>query len=118
VKFEQPLVSVREGWKERVPGLDASTDEFCRQHCLGREIANLLKTKGFKSPSSLVYATDLGLLKGGFKIGHVAELRWALKGMLEKELADEVKAKEAVLWGAPLISCCAALAAHLRVHVS
>ncbi|KAF7341649.1 hypothetical protein MSAN_02062700 [Mycena sanguinolenta] len=84
LKFGEPMVSIRDG--AQVQGLDESMDEFCRRYCLGEEISNRLRQNGFVSPGSFQYVTDLELHTDGFKVGHIAEIKWALRKMVGKDL--------------------------------
>ncbi|KAJ6479085.1 hypothetical protein C8R45DRAFT_358678 [Mycena sanguinolenta] len=84
LKLGEPMVSIREG--AQVPGLDMAMDKFCRRHCLGEEIPDLLRQKRFRSPGDLQYVEDLVLLEDGFKVGHIAELKWALRRTVGKDL--------------------------------
>ncbi|KAJ6479086.1 hypothetical protein C8R45DRAFT_1216392, partial [Mycena sanguinolenta] len=84
LKLGEPMVSIRDG--AEVLGLDETMDDFCRQYCLGEEIANLLRHHGFASPSSFQHVTDLELHKEKFKVGHIAEVKWALRKMVGKHL--------------------------------
>ncbi|KAJ6479088.1 hypothetical protein C8R45DRAFT_1006574 [Mycena sanguinolenta] len=82
------LVFIRKGRKTAVHGLDAKINEFCHHYCLGEEIARLLQTHHFNSPASLLHVTNAELLEAGFRIGHVAELKRALRQMVGKELDE------------------------------
>ncbi|KAJ6452921.1 hypothetical protein C8R45DRAFT_1039854 [Mycena sanguinolenta] len=57
-------------------------DKFCKEHCLGDEIREKLEEEGFSSAESLVHVTDIELKAARFKIGHIAELAWALKRLV------------------------------------
>ncbi|KAJ6479118.1 hypothetical protein C8R45DRAFT_1156734 [Mycena sanguinolenta] len=98
MNFGEQLVSIREGKKTEVHGLYMKMDIFCRHYCLGQEIANLLQTHHFTSPASLLHVTDAELLEDGFIIGHVAELKRALRQMVGKEL-DEGGGRRPELYG-------------------
>ncbi|KAF8144712.1 hypothetical protein K438DRAFT_1782579 [Mycena galopus ATCC 62051] len=69
-----------------VPALDVTMKKFCRAHCLGEEIANLLRHHGYGSPSTFRHVEDRILRKNGFKDGHIAELKWALRRTVGKDL--------------------------------
>ncbi|KAF7358598.1 hypothetical protein MSAN_01198300 [Mycena sanguinolenta] len=84
MKFGEPLVSVQDG--AQVQGLNESMDEFCRRYCLGEEIPDRLRQNGFVSLGSFQYVTDLELHTDGFKVGHIAEVKWALRKMVGKDL--------------------------------
>ncbi|KAJ6479090.1 hypothetical protein C8R45DRAFT_1006583 [Mycena sanguinolenta] len=84
LKLGEPMVSIRDG--AQVPGLNVTMDEFCRRYCLGEEIAKLLRHHGFGSPRSFQEVEDLELHKAGFKVGHIAELKWALRKTAGKDL--------------------------------
>ncbi|KAF7358606.1 hypothetical protein MSAN_01199200 [Mycena sanguinolenta] len=77
VKIPEPLLSIPAG--TQVQGLNMTIDQFCAQHSLGSQIASLLLQVGDPSPSSLPYIEDLDLLQFGFRLGHIAELKWALR---------------------------------------
>ncbi|KAJ6479045.1 hypothetical protein C8R45DRAFT_933823 [Mycena sanguinolenta] len=60
-------------------------DIFCEHYCLGDEITGLLRKIECTSPSSFQDIEELDLLKEGFKFGHIAELKWALKKLVGKD---------------------------------
>ncbi|KAJ7939957.1 hypothetical protein B0H13DRAFT_2260974 [Mycena leptocephala] len=85
LKLGERMVYFREG--AQVPGLDVTMAEFCRRHCFGQEIADLLRQKKrFRSPGDLQHVEDLVFLEDGFKVGHIAELKWALRRTVGKDL--------------------------------
>ncbi|KAF7340493.1 hypothetical protein MSAN_02120700 [Mycena sanguinolenta] len=88
LNFGEPLVSIRKGKKKAVRGLNENIGAFCYRYYHGGEIANLLQTHHFNSPASLLHVTDVKLLEVGFRIGHVAELKRALRTMAGKELDE------------------------------
>jgi hypothetical protein len=89
-------------------------DEFCDDHYLGQEILGLLKQCRFESPRSLLVAEEPTLVAKRFKIGHIAELKWALKRMVGKELLmDDDNAAGVVVYGAS--SCCAAISSMMTL---
>ncbi|KAJ6479115.1 hypothetical protein C8R45DRAFT_1076723 [Mycena sanguinolenta] len=88
LNFGEPLVSIRKGRKRAVRGLDAKMDAFCHHYCLGNGIASILQEHHFNSPASLFHTTDVELFGAGFKIGHVAELKRALRHMVGEELEE------------------------------
>ncbi|KAJ6479093.1 hypothetical protein C8R45DRAFT_1156688 [Mycena sanguinolenta] len=82
-EVEEPMISIQDA--AQIPGLDPlgeTMDEFCRRYRLGAEIANLLRHHGFGSLGSFQFVTELDLRNAGFKVGHIAELKWALRKMV------------------------------------
>ncbi|KAF7360337.1 hypothetical protein MVEN_00763200 [Mycena venus] len=82
--------SPRSGTPEQC-GTDAGTtpalddwdrDRFCEEYHLGDEIRELLESHGFDIADSLLDTGDTALEELGFKVGHIAELNWALKKMM------------------------------------
>jgi len=64
----------------RVPSL--SVQEFCRKYKVGDEIRGLLENEGFKTAGALLEVSDSDLKDAGFRSGHVAEVKRALKDWL------------------------------------
>ncbi|KAF7351211.1 hypothetical protein MSAN_01552200 [Mycena sanguinolenta] len=66
--------------REKPPQFDAlkAFNDFCEKYHLGDEIRHLLQQHGVKTLQSLLDVGDLPLDEMGFKIGHIAELKWAL----------------------------------------
>ncbi|KAF7360335.1 hypothetical protein MVEN_00763000 [Mycena venus] len=62
--------------------LDFATDEFCDEYRLGNDIQQLLVEQGFDPINALFDTKEDRLEELGFKVGQIAELRWALKKML------------------------------------
>ncbi|KAF7338708.1 hypothetical protein MSAN_02193000 [Mycena sanguinolenta] len=85
--FGEPLVRIREGAEPKVPELYANTKTFCANHSIGK-IAKPLQENGFESVRALLHVTDKDLGEAGFKVGHIAELKWALKSIARKELYE------------------------------
>ncbi|KAJ7506003.1 hypothetical protein B0H11DRAFT_1903921 [Mycena galericulata] len=52
------------------------------------DIRNLLEKENLWTPGALLYVNDIELRELGFKLGHVAELKWALKKMVGKEVEE------------------------------
>ncbi|KAF7358597.1 hypothetical protein MSAN_01198200 [Mycena sanguinolenta] len=98
-KAAELLVSIREGGRTAVRDLDMKMDIFCHYYGLGQELAGLLQTHHFKSPASLLHVTNVELLEDGFKIGHVAELKRALRQMVGKELDEGGGCKPELIGG-------------------
>jgi len=61
---------------------DLDRDRFCKKYYLSDEIQQLLDRHGFDTADSLLDVSDLTLQEMGFKVGHIAELKWALEKML------------------------------------
>ncbi|KAJ6604186.1 hypothetical protein DFH09DRAFT_1121915 [Mycena vulgaris] len=77
---ELPLVSIDDDSKDDLP--DLSPAEFCQEYRLCTDIRDLLIKYGYDSIGSLLDVKESELKSLGFKIGHNAELRWALKKMM------------------------------------
>ncbi|KAJ7449993.1 hypothetical protein B0H11DRAFT_2077945 [Mycena galericulata] len=75
----RPLVSIDKAWLKNNVRPDVAAATFCRDYDLGEEIYWLLRNKGINTIHSLLDFTDVSLLRLGFKVGHIAELRSALK---------------------------------------
>ncbi|KAF7340494.1 hypothetical protein MSAN_02120800 [Mycena sanguinolenta] len=102
VEFEQGLIFLHpdsEVELAKLSGLDLTVQDFCVQHSLGQNIENLLLKKGFASPRALLYTTDLALRQEGFDIGHIAELKSALKRVVGTKLLREVKIDRVAFFG-------------------
>ncbi|KAJ7267040.1 hypothetical protein B0H12DRAFT_1257770 [Mycena haematopus] len=66
----------------QIPELD--TIAFCEEHQLGDEICALLDDNGFDTINSYLLVEEEAQLKElGFKVGHIAELRWAVKKLAQ-----------------------------------
>ncbi|KAJ6592195.1 hypothetical protein DFH09DRAFT_1136837 [Mycena vulgaris] len=87
LRFGKPLASMEEQLKAKVPRLRLDTEGFCQTYSLGDEICELLKNSGFETAGALLEVSDTTLKKAKFKLGHVAELKWALKKMVSKGTA-------------------------------
>ncbi|KAJ7788331.1 hypothetical protein B0H14DRAFT_2628361 [Mycena olivaceomarginata] len=100
-KLQYQLVPLRPDWRTLFKlNPKMSIDQFCRDHYLGQEILGLLKQCKFESPRSLLVAEEPTLVAKRFKIGHIAELKWALKRMVGKELLmDDDNAAGVVVYG-------------------
>ncbi|KAK7056069.1 hypothetical protein R3P38DRAFT_1375826 [Favolaschia claudopus] len=62
-----------------------TTDLFCKTYGLGDDIRRRLEKEGLDPVNSLFQLHDAELLKWGFLTGSIAEIKWALKKMLQKE---------------------------------
>jgi hypothetical protein len=77
---ELPLLSIDDDSKDHLP--DLSPAEFCQEYRLSNDIRDLLIKHGYDPIGSLLDVKESELKSLGFKIGHNAELRWALKKMM------------------------------------
>ncbi|KAJ7801510.1 hypothetical protein B0H14DRAFT_1675948 [Mycena olivaceomarginata] len=77
LKFSMPLISLDGARKAAFP--EMLTTDFCDTYQLGTEIQKLLDAQEFDTADVLLYANEFDLIEAGFKIGHIAELKWALK---------------------------------------
>ncbi|KAJ6569079.1 hypothetical protein B0H19DRAFT_1349971 [Mycena capillaripes] len=76
---QTPLVSVSSTVK--VPTLTIAS--FCQQYHISRTIQDRLQEEGFETAGALLELSDTQLVDAGFKRGHIAELKRALKALLE-----------------------------------
>ncbi|KAF8190232.1 hypothetical protein K438DRAFT_1831626 [Mycena galopus ATCC 62051] len=83
LKFSMPLVSLDDARKASFP--EMPTTEFCETYQLGDDIQKLLDAQGFDTADVLLYANEYDLTNAGFKVGHIAELKWALKKIALEE---------------------------------
>jgi hypothetical protein len=60
-----------------------SLAEFCEEYELGDDIYHILNEAELDI-GGLIVANDLASKKFGLKLGHVAEVKWAVKAMLLK----------------------------------
>ena len=60
--------------------------QFCERYALSKEIQKCVNENGFVKPRDLLFEKNLGRKELGFKIGHVAELKWALTDMLLRSM--------------------------------
>ncbi|KAJ7892854.1 hypothetical protein B0H14DRAFT_2686106 [Mycena olivaceomarginata] len=81
-----PLVSLDKDLRAHIPDVD--TEEFCKEHGLGDDIRELLAENEYDGTDTLFVEKESNLEKLGFKIGHIAELRWALKKLLLKKFPE------------------------------
>jgi hypothetical protein len=77
---ELPLLSIDDDSKDDLP--DLSPADFCQEYRLSNDICDLLIKHGYDPIGSLLDVKESELKSLGFKIGHNAELRWALKKMM------------------------------------
>ncbi|KAJ7456822.1 hypothetical protein B0H11DRAFT_1925635 [Mycena galericulata] len=85
-RIPQRLISIKSGSEDKIPELNMEIEDFSKKYCLGTSLSDLLKNKGFEMPCALLEVNDTDLSRAGFKVGHIAELRWALKKMAGKEV--------------------------------
>jgi hypothetical protein len=78
--IQNPLIWIDEDLKGNIPEVD--TVEFCEEHGLGDDIRGRLIEHGYEETDALFVEKESNLKKRGFKIGHIAELRWALNKLL------------------------------------
>ncbi|KAJ7359334.1 hypothetical protein DFH08DRAFT_845811 [Mycena albidolilacea] len=78
--IQSPLIWIDEDLKVNIPEVD--TVEFCKEHGLGDDICGRLIEHGYEGTDTLFVEKESNLKKLGFKIGDIAELRWALKKLL------------------------------------
>jgi hypothetical protein len=64
----------------RVPTLTVA--EFCQKYHFGDKIRNLLDQQGFETAGAILEVSEMSLLEVGFKIGHIAEMKRALRQLL------------------------------------
>jgi hypothetical protein len=81
-----PLVLLDKDLRAHIPDVD--TEEFCEEHGLGDDIRQLLAENEYDGTDTLFVEKESNLEKLGFKIGHIAELRWALKKLLLKKFPE------------------------------
>ncbi|KAJ7796360.1 hypothetical protein B0H14DRAFT_2620044 [Mycena olivaceomarginata] len=79
LRFGQPLISIKKDSEAKLSGLDMETQIFASSTRLGKDISDLLQNQGFETPGALLHVSDTDLSRAGFKVGHIAELRWALR---------------------------------------
>jgi hypothetical protein len=80
------------------------------------DISDLLLDKGFETPGALLHVSDTELSRAGFKVGHIAELKWALRKMVGEELQAGATTKKPNIYGAPEIMHCASINLRLMFH--
>ncbi|KAJ7359333.1 hypothetical protein DFH08DRAFT_845804 [Mycena albidolilacea] len=81
--ISSPLVSIDEDPKHKIPSV--KTVDFCKAYGLSDDICERLVEEGYDKTASLFVEDEWKLQKLGFRIGHIAELRWTLKKMLLKD---------------------------------
>ncbi|KAJ7359342.1 hypothetical protein DFH08DRAFT_845849 [Mycena albidolilacea] len=86
LSLPSPLVSLDKDLRGRIPDVD--TEEFCKEHGLGDDIRELLAENEYDGTDSLFVEKESKLQELGFQIGHIAELRWALKKLLLKKFPE------------------------------
>ncbi|KAJ7267029.1 hypothetical protein B0H12DRAFT_144452 [Mycena haematopus] len=81
--FNAPSAGDTDG-RSTVPSRLNTLDDFFEKYHLSGEIRQLLHQYGIDTVESLLDVGDLALGELGFKVGHIAELNWALnKTLLE-----------------------------------
>ncbi|KAJ6549717.1 hypothetical protein B0H19DRAFT_1264632 [Mycena capillaripes] len=98
-KGEGPELFVPLVETEIVNGIEFPTDistmtvvAFCEEYHLGEDIYGLLTDHSFRKACDILFHKDLSQEELGFKVGHIAELKWALAYMLLKsELVSGVE---------------------------
>jgi hypothetical protein len=88
LQFGKPLASIADDARANVEDLRMYTTDFCREYCLGVEIDKKLDDAGFSRAGDLLEVSDVILKKAGFKIGHIAELTWAMKKLVGIEYKE------------------------------
>ncbi|KAF8187040.1 hypothetical protein K438DRAFT_1835518 [Mycena galopus ATCC 62051] len=78
--FSSAPVSIDPSSRNQIPQLE--TDKFCEEYHLGDDMRKLFDEHGFDTINSLFVVNESQLKELGFKVGHIAELRWAVKKML------------------------------------
>ncbi|KAF7342961.1 hypothetical protein MVEN_01726200 [Mycena venus] len=78
-----PLVETKTVYGINFPEtiLEKTVEDFCKEYSLGEGICRLLKANSFRKAYTIVFHEDLSQVLG-LKVGHVAELKWALADML------------------------------------
>ncbi|KAJ7450017.1 hypothetical protein B0H11DRAFT_1928400 [Mycena galericulata] len=77
LKFPKPLTWLNDTSKASFPAMTIVA--FCEEYQLGEEIQRRLENNGFDEADDLLHADEFDLKDAGFKVGHIAELKWALK---------------------------------------
>ncbi|KAJ7450022.1 hypothetical protein B0H11DRAFT_324366 [Mycena galericulata] len=85
LKFSKPLVFLDDASKASFP--DMTRAHFCAKFKLGEEIRRLLEKNGFDEADGLLYVDESALKDAGFQVGHIAELKWALKKIALESLS-------------------------------
>ncbi|KAJ7804563.1 hypothetical protein B0H14DRAFT_3774115 [Mycena olivaceomarginata] len=92
LRIPRPLITIKPRSNDKIPELMMKMEDFSEMYCLGENILDLLQRKGFQCPGALLHIYDTQLNTnphtGEFKVGHIAELRWALKKMAGKEVQE------------------------------
>ncbi|KAF8187049.1 hypothetical protein K438DRAFT_1835550 [Mycena galopus ATCC 62051] len=78
--FSSAPLSIDLSSRNQIPQLE--TDKFCEEYHLGDDMRKLFDEYGFDTINSLFVVNEAQLKELGFKVGHIAELRWAVKKML------------------------------------
>jgi hypothetical protein len=116
LRIPWPLITIKLRSNDKIPELMMKMEDFSEKYRLGENILDLLQCKGFQCPGALLHVYDTQLNTnphtGEFKVGHIAELRWALKKMAGKEV-KETHVGTTELYGAPAILLCPAITSNL-----
>ncbi|KAF8187353.1 hypothetical protein K438DRAFT_1764956 [Mycena galopus ATCC 62051] len=83
---EAPAVHIDDTAKARLRWIDTTT--FCQEYGLGDEIRQLLIDKNYQKINALFEEDETQLKNLPLKVGHIAELKWAMKKMLLLEYPD------------------------------
>jgi hypothetical protein len=83
---EAPAVHIDDTAKARLRWIDTTT--FCQEYGLGDEIRQLLIDKNYHKINALFEEDETQLKNLPLKVGHIAELKWAMKKMLLLEYPD------------------------------
>ncbi|KAJ7456786.1 hypothetical protein B0H11DRAFT_2065473 [Mycena galericulata] len=84
VSDECPALHTPLEQKSKVHALSLSSTraDFCKHYCLGEEICKLLKDARVKTAGELLKISELTLKRAKFRVGHIAEVRWASREMV------------------------------------
>ncbi|KAK7044706.1 hypothetical protein R3P38DRAFT_2880328 [Favolaschia claudopus] len=87
IQFSAPLVSLDNPSKDKIPEITLAN--FCSKYHIDDDTRALLAENGF-DPINTLFEIDEALLINdlNFRVGQIAELRWALRKMLAKELPN------------------------------
>ncbi|KAF8172353.1 hypothetical protein K438DRAFT_1851569 [Mycena galopus ATCC 62051] len=83
---EAPAVHIDDTAKTRLQWIDTTT--FCQEYGLGGEICQRLIGEKYHTINALFEEDETQLKKLQLEVGHIAELKWAMKKMLSLEYPD------------------------------
>ncbi|KAF8172338.1 hypothetical protein K438DRAFT_1851544 [Mycena galopus ATCC 62051] len=83
---EAPAVHIDNTAKARLRWIDTTT--FCQEYGLGSEICQRLIGEKYHKINALFEEDETQLKKLHLEVGHIAELKWAMKKMLSLEYPD------------------------------